>query len=969
MMKRNTSSRSPRFRLPIVIGVVLLFTLFLSASGIAQLYTDFLWFNNLGLASVWRTLMSTQVILALVFTLVFFGLLWTNLYWADRVAPPLRLEGPEDDLIERYHQLVGPHAGKLRVAIAAFFAGFAGLQTGRQWETWVLFRNGGDFGFADPLFGRDAGFYVFRLPFWTFLIDWFFAALVFTLILTTIAHYMNGGIRAASATNRVSPSVKLHLSILLALLAALRAGAYWFDRFELVTGTRGIYTGALATDVEVQLPALNLLTLVSLFLGGLILYNIRRKGFGLPIAAVGIWLVVHIVAGSIFPSLYQRLRVEPQLSSQEAPFIERNIEATRFAYGFDEASLEREAYVYDSSITPDGVAASEDVFSRVQVLDPVLAEETVRKDEAQRKEYTFSKPLDVGRYLVDGELEPVVLSARMLSLSQADPGWENQHLAYTHGYAAAIAASNETDGKELVYLMKGIGPNLTIGNGLDVELDRPQVYFSAGLGGFAVVGARRDEIDYPGGSGSSNTSYRYEGNGGVPMGSLMRRLAFSLRFQDLSTLISGELTSNSEVIFNRDVVGRARTLAPFLEFDSDPYPIVAEGRIQWILDAYTTTNRFPYSQANRVASLGGGADLSSGNINYIRNSVKVVVDGYDGDVSFYVVDDTDPLVVAYAKAFPDLMTPADEAPPEVRNHFRYPTDLFKVQTEMLGRYHVDDPVQFLQDDLSWRVASEPLRQAEAGAAAGQGLMEPQYRLTPLPGSEHVEYVVQRAFVPSSGADETSNRPELTGVLMGRSDGENAGGLVLYELPPNTVAAPDLVDTDIRKYPPVSEYITPLDLQGSKVQWGEMQLVMVEDTIVYIRPLYVAGAGGTNNVPELAQIVAVNGDRIGMAPTLAGALAKVVSGEATPPTDDTGSGEPSDNGGPTQVPDAPTDLDGLSAAELLGLAGEFLDSADRLQSEDPVAAEALRVRAQAALDQLGQILGIQPTPTPPESGST
>ncbi len=962
MMNRDASSRSPRFRVPIVIGVVLLFTLFLSASGIAQLYTDWLWFDAIGLSSVWSTLVRTQIVMAAVFTLTFFGLLWTNLYLADRMAPPLRLGGPEEELIERYHQLVGPHAAKLRIAVAGFFAVFFGLPAGRQWQTWVMFRNGGDFGFVDPLFERDAGFYVFRLPFWTLLIDRLFLALVFTLILTTIAHYMNGGIRAASAANRVSPNVKLHLSILLAVLAALRAAAYWFDRFELVTGTRGLYTGALATDVEIQLPALNLLTLVSLSLGALIVYNIRRKGFGLPMAAVGIWLVVHIVAGSIFPSLYQRLQVEPQLSSQEAPFIRRNIDATRFAYGLDSESLDREGYAYEPLISPDGVAASTDVFSRVQLLDPDLAEETVRKDEAQRKEYTFSKPLDADRYLVDGELQPVVLSARMLSLSQADPGWENQHLAYTHGYAAAIASSNETDGSGLVYLMQGIGPNLQIGNGLDVELDQPQVYFSEGLGGFAVVGARRDEIDYPGGSGSTNTSYRYQGEGGVPMGSFIRRLAFSMRFQDLSTLISGEVTSESKVIFNRDVVGRARTLAPFLEFDSDPYPIVAEGRIQWVVDAYTTTSRFPYSQANRVGSLSGDADLSSRGINYVRNSVKVVVDGYDGDVSFYVVDDTDPLVNAYAKAFPDLLAPVDEAPAEVREHFRYPADLFKVQTEVLGKYHVEDPVQFLQDDLSWRVASEPLRQADVGTTTPQGLMDPQYRLTTLPGSEQVEYVVQRAFVPSSGADESSNRPELTGILVGRSDGENAGKLVLYELPPNTVAAPDLVDTDIRKYPPVSEYITPLDLQGSRVQWGEMQLVMVENTIVYIRPLYVAGAGGTNNVPELTQIVAVSGDRIGMSPTLAGALGMVTSGTATPT-------EEPEVPTPENEVEVPADLEGLSAAELLGLAGEFLDLAERLQSEDPAAADELRLRAQEALDQLGEILGIEPVTLPSETGST
>lgn len=969
---REGASRSPRFRVPIIIGVVLIFTVFLSASGIAQLYTDWLWFDNIGFASVWRTLISTQVVLALMFTLTFFGLLWVNLYLADRMAPPLRLEGPEDDLIERYHQMVGPHAGKLRIAIAAFFAGFAGLQTGRQWETWILFRNGGDFGFVDPLFNRDAGFYVFRLPFWTFLIDWFFAALVFTLILTTIAHYMNGGIRAASPTNRVSPNVKTHLSILLAVLAALRAAAYWFDRFELVTGTRGAFTGALATDVEIQLPALNLLTMVSLFLGGLILYNIRRKGFGLPIAAVGIWMVVHIVAGSIFPSLYQRLRVEPQLSSQEAPFIARNIEATRFAFGLNDDTLVREAFDYEDSITSEALAGSEEIFERVQLLDPSLVDNTLAKDEATRKEYDLSEPLDIDRYVIDGEQQPVVLSARSLDLAEADQGWENQHLAYTHGYGAAIALAAQTSGSAPVYLMQGVGPALRIDDSLDVTLEIPQLYFSDGLGGFAVVGARRNEIDYFGSSGQDAQS-RYDGEGGVPMGSLIQRVAFSLRFQDLSTLISGEMTSDSEIIFNRDVVSRARTVAPFLEFDSDPYPVIADGRIQWIVDAYTTTNRFPYAQANRVSSLPGGADLGSRGINYIRNSVKAVIDGYDGDVRLYVTDPDDPLVDAYAAAFPDLFTPVDEASQTIRDHFRYAPDLFSVQSEMFATYHVSDPVQFLQGNNSWEVANEPLQVQGTATNASRSMMSPQYRLTELPGREGIEWVVQRPYVPSSGANSNSQRPELTAVLVGRSDGENAGQLVLYELPTNTVSAPDIVDTNIRQDQIVFDFTKPLDNteSGATANWGEMQLVMVDNTIVYVRPLFVAG-DDSNQVPRLTQIIAVNGDRVGMAPTLDEALAKIVSG--APPSEPVEPIDPDDlatDGGDepavSDVPDVPSDLDGLSAAQLLGLAGELLDSADSLQSEDPERAAELRAQAQQALDRLSQILGIQPAVVPRESG--
>ncbi len=948
-----------------------MFTLFLSASGIARLVTEYLWFDTLGRSAVWQTLFSTQIALALFFTTIFFALLWTNLYVADRMAPPLRLEGPEDDLIERYHQLVGPHAGKLRVGIALFFAGFAGLQTGQQWETWVLFRNGGDVGFDDPVFGRDAGFYMFRLPFWTFLIDWFFAALVFCLILVTIAHYLNGGIRAATAGQRMTGGVKLHLSVLLAVLALLRAAAYWFDRFELLTGTRSLYTGAFATDVEIQLPALNLLILVSLFGAGLIIYNIRRKGFGLPLAAVGIWLLVHVVVGSIFPSLYQRLRVEPQLSSQEAPFIARNIEATRFAYGLGEDSLVREDYAYESGITAEEVEANADVFDRVQILDPTLVDETITKDEAQRKEYNFSIPLDVGRYEIDGEVQPVVLSARNLDLGQADSGWENQHLAYTHGYAAVIASASQTRGSDPIYLMQGTNP-VRIDDDLGVALDRPQVYFSDGLGGFAVVGARRDEIDFPGGNGAANATTRYEGEGGVPMGSLLRRLAFSLRFQDLATLISGELTSDSKIIFNRDVTERARTLAPFLEYDADPYPVVAEGRVQWIIDAYTTSNEFPYSQGNRVRSLEPGADLAS-NFNYVRNSVKVVVDAYDGDVTFYIVDDQDPVVAAYAKAFPDIFTAGSEAPAEVSQHFRYPTDLFKVQSEMYTTYHVDDPRQFLQDDKSWAVALEPLRFAESSTTRVDQLMPPQYRLTRLPGESEPEYVIQRPFVPSSGSDSESSRPELTAVFVGRSQGANAGKLLVYDLPTNVVSDPGLVDTNIRQDEAVFDFTKPLDSTpgGAVANWGEMQLVMVADTIVYVRPLYVAGDGGSR-VPVLTQVIAVSGERIGMAPTLDAALAKVVtdpdnadgSPAETPPTDQEAA-TPTTPTTPTTPatppPQTTGDLEGKSAAELLGMVEEFLDTANRLQDTDPEQASTLRAQAQQALDQLALILGIEPSP--------
>ncbi|MEM9651629.1 MAG: UPF0182 family protein, partial [Actinomycetota bacterium] len=335
-MRTISPPQPSRVRVFALIAVAVLFVLFLSANGVASFYTDWLWFSNLELGSLWTTILGTQLLLGAIFTLIFFAILWGNLYFADRLKPETRPDSPEEDLVERYHAVVGNQAGKVRFAVAALFGLIAGANTSSQWQSWLLFRNGGDFGQTDAQFGRDVGFYVFRLPFLSFVVDWFFAALVLTLIVVIVAHYLNGGIRAAvPQEQRVSSGVKFHLSILLACLALLRAMAYWFDRFHLVTSTRGVYDGALATDVNIQLPALELLVLISLFCAALFVANIRRPGWGLPAVAIGIWLVSHFIIGGIFPLVYQRVRVVPEESRREAEFVERNIEATRFAYGLN----------------------------------------------------------------------------------------------------------------------------------------------------------------------------------------------------------------------------------------------------------------------------------------------------------------------------------------------------------------------------------------------------------------------------------------------------------------------------------------------------------------------------------------------------------------------------------------------------------------------------------------------------------
>ncbi len=957
------SGRSSRIRIFVAIAVGLLLVLFLSASGVARLYTDWLWFDSLERGSVWTTIVGTQFTLAVGFSVIFFMILWVNLYLADRFAPSMRPESPEEDLIERYHQIVGSHVGKIRVGISALFALVAGGNTAAQWQTWLLFINGGDFGRTDPLFNKDAGFYIFRLPFWTFLVDWFFSALVFALILSLIAHYLNGGIRATVPSNRVTSGVKLHLSILLAVLAVLRAVAYWLDRFHLVNSNRGLYDGALSTDVQVQLPALKLLVVISLFGAVLVLFNIRREGWVLPVVALGLWAVSHVVVATIYPSLYQRLRVEVEQSSREEPFIARNIEATRFAYGLDEGNLIEVDLPYEPALTVAQLEANADVFEDISILDPQLAADAFNRSEGGRELYQFSEPLDVDRYMVDGELEPVTIGVRSLNLARVDSDWEKQHIVNTHGYGVAMASSDATSGGLPDYVVSGIGPDeQRIAEGFAIDLTQPQVYFDEDFSGYAIVGASRDEVDYVAGE---SVNYRYDGTAGVPMSGLVRRTAFALRFQQYEVLISPFIQSGSRVIYNRDVGERVRELAPFLSFDSDPYPIVANGQIYWIVDAYTTTSEFPYSQGVSVRS-NQGSDLSGG-FNYVRNSVKAVVDAYNGDVSFYVIDEDDPIVAAWAKTFPDLFQSIDEVPQSIEEHFRYPTDIFNVQTETWDTYQVASPIRFLEGAQAWRVTSQPFQAGgdEDSPAAATVLMTPQYRTTRLPNEDQSSFVLQRGFVPSSG-DASTGRPELTAIMVAPSDPERYGTLIQYRLPAGRLSAPDLIDSDIRRDDIISPFISLRNREGSTLEFGQMQMVLVENTVVYVRPLYIK-ADTTTAVPELNRVIAVNGGRIAMAETLEEALRGItVDGAGTtrpPPEPQPSSPENGEEESP--VPEV-GDLADLTVAELVARVETLLDAANLVEASEPETAEELRAEALAALEALSDILGVPDSPPTTEA---
>ena len=893
-------------------------------------------------------------------------MLYGNLTVADRLAPRVRPPGPEEDLLRGYHLMVGRRRGLVRLVLSGLFALVAGLGVSGRWEEWLLFTNGVDFGVTDAQFGRDVGFYVFRLPFLSFVVGWLFATLIVTLVVTTILHYINGGIRLQTAGERVQPLVKAHLSVLLALIALVRAGDYWLARFELTTSDRGAVVGATYTDVKAQLPAIQLLILISLFAMVLLIVNIRRRGWVLPTLAIGLWAFVALVMGNIYPAVIQSLRVEPAESEKEAEYIGRNIDATRSAFGLD-GVVEVQIEGMDNTITATDLRENPGTVRNIRTLDPLVVQGTFDRLQGEREFYRFSRELDSDRYMVDGEPTQVMIGARELE-PNVTRSWESQHVAFTHGYGVALAPVSRVRATGDPEFLIGDLP-IDIDPSLDVVLDRPQLYVGEGLGGYAVVGASRDEVDFTD-ENQETLEVRYAdigGEGGVEMGSMLRKVAFALRFGQLEPLISNFVTDDSRVIYVRDVRKRVEKLAPFLEFDADPYPVLHEGRVVYVIDGYTTTSRYPYAQRAPVGELPSDSGLRT-RFNYVRNSVKAVVDGFDGSVVFYVTDDADPIVAAYADAFDGLFRPIADMPANLVDHLRYAEDLFRVQTELWGAYHVDETENFYQRAAEWAVSQDPGRTGEGAldlvVLNDQGLrigtrdmrMAPYRTMIDLPGGNGTEFVILRAFVP---LDEDDARKELAAYMVGRSDGENYGELVIYRPPTSNFDGPALSEERIRNDEEVASLQTLLSQRGSTVLFGELLLVPIENSVLYVRPLYVQ-AEGDNTVPELERVIVAVGEAVVMANSLQEALEELTGDDlsdlfGTVSTTSPSVDEPGDSGddgsddpatGTVEVP--------VTVAEIVAEIEQLQAQAAQALAQDPadwLEFGRLQARAQELMDAL------------------
>ncbi len=965
MIEREPTPVRPRRLTPgrrvllITLGVLLL--LMISLRGIATFWTDYLWFDSVGFGSVWRTLVFSGVLLVAVASVVAFSLLLLNLFVADRLSPPSPLVAgaPDEEVVRRYQEWVEPRSLKIKLAVSGLFGLLIGIGAGSWWENWLLFMNRQDFGTADPVFSNDIGFYVFQVPFFRNLFGWSFQFFLITTLVVAAVHYLNGGIRLTSGRPQVAAGVKVHLSVLLAILAILKAVGYWLDQFDLLYSDRGAVFGATFTDVNAQLPAVRLLIFISLFAAVLLLINIRMKGWTLPAVAVGLWLVTSIALGGIWPAVVQRFQVQPDEINKELEFVERNIASTRTAFGLD--GVEVRPFAATEDLTVGDLSANRATIDNIRLWDPSVLLTTYRQLQELRPFYQFDD-VDVDRYTIDGELTQVMLAMRELDeASLPGGGWVNDHLVYTHGYGTVVSPANEvTIQGQPNFLVKDIGADPEVPE--DLEIDQLRIYFGEAIssGNFKIVGTKEQEVDFPadtvdaeaaeceieGDSGATVCFSSYDGAGGVEIGSIFRRAAFALRFADINTLISGQVTGDSKVLMVRNIRDRISKAAPFLHADADPYQVVLDGRLLWVQDLYTLTERYPYSTPAVVGRLNAQRSGLPSDFNYIRNSVKATIDAYDGTLTFYIWDETDPMVLAYQGIFPDLMTPKSEMPPDLLNHLRYPEDLFRVQGDMYTWYHMTDSRVFFNNGDPWQIARDPsttpTESLRFNYAATERPMVPYYLLMSLPGEEELSYLVLQPFTASA-------RPNMVSFLIAKSDAAEYGQLIDFELPRDSfVDGPGQVGARINQNPDISREFTLLGQEGSEVIQGNMLIVPIEESILYVQPIYLAGDIGA--LPEFKKVIVVFGDRIVMRDSLPEALAAVF-GDA-PPVDDGGTDTPTtpDDGGVL-----PDDVQVL--LEEADLAFQRADAA--LRNGDLATYQAEIENAQRLIEQIRSILAPEP----------
>ena len=836
------TKRTIRFSILIAALVV-----FLAAPSFIRFYTDWLWFGELGYQFVLATMLRSQ---GSLFTIVFVGMLvWLSLNLRVAVAS-LTDARPTYTTREGFHVSLPGRRQFSTIAngVAALIALLAGLYAAGEWNVWMAWRNAVPFGQADPLLGRDVSFYVFTLPFLEFVRSLLQLAIVTAAVTCGAVYFLSGSLVSAfPATMTLGPAARRHLSLLAAAFLLVLAFGAWLRHAEYLIPAPGT-AGAMYTDVHARMPIALLLIAVSAVGAGLaLLQAFSGKRWPIP-AAIAIYLVVSI-GGGIYSSLLQRTVVKPNEQVRELPYIRNNIVATRKAFGLD--GVEERQISGEARLTRADIDRNTATLQNVRLWDHQPLLDTFSQLQEIRTYYDFAA-IDNDRYLINGAVRQVMLSGREINAtSLPNRTWMNEHLTFTHGYGLTLGPVNQVTSQGLpVLFIRDLPPVTSAG----LTVSEPSIYFGELSNDYVIVRTNVSEFHYPK-EGLEETT-RYSGGGGVAIGTLVRKLLFALRFASYDIILSDAITSESRILFNRRISDRVRRLAgDFLEFDRDPYLVLAEGRLYWIYDAYTTSARFPYSTR-----------LTDGT-NYIRNSVKFVIDAYDGTTTAYLADNRDPIAATYARIFPGLFKPLDEMPAGLRAHLRYPEDIFAIQSQVYATYHMTDAATFYKREDQWEI---PVIE-EAAEGSGAGMMQPYYTIMRLPGEPAAEFIQMLPFTPR-------RKDNLAAWLVARSDGEHYGRLSVFEFPKQSqVFGPKQIVGRINQDQTISPQVTLWNQQGSQVIWGTMMVIPIEESLIYVRPLYLRAQGG--KIPELTRVIVAYEDRIVMEPTLDAAIARLFGGQA------------------------------------------------------------------------------------------
>ena len=834
-----------------LLWVVLALILFITIIGnLSTLITEFWWFDNVGFTGVFWTIISWKVYVWFGAFLIYGIVLWLNYKIAWRLTRDRSFRTFEGANFQMPGQKIFNIIASVAVLIISFIAAGATLP---WWQTILKYLNRSQFDLTDPIFSKDIGFYFFELPFIEGLRAWLLTLFVLALIISGVIYFLKGAIQFVRNRQKLlTGGVKIHVSLLLVGIAILVSVGFYLDRYQLLFSTGGVVFGAGYTDVHATLISYWVMAVITLGIAIVFIMSLFRKGVNALIGGIAFFVVALILVNGLYPWFQQQFIVEPNELERERPYVQNNIEYTRIAYGLDQ--VERRSFPAQGALDREALEANQPTVRNIRLWDPRPLLSTYRQIQEIRLYYKFSD-VDIDRYTIDGNYRQVMLSPRELSYAQVPSQaqtWQNQRLTYTHGYGITMSPVNIVTPEGLPDLfIKDIPPVSEV----DLQVTRPGIYYGEETLHYIFTGTTQEEFDYP--IGGENKFTRYDGAGGVSLSSPFRQLLYAYEFGDIKIFISGYFTENSKVHYHREIKERVRNIAPFLQYDSDPYITIINGELKWIIDAYSTSTEFPYSEP-----------MATGNINYIRNSVKVVVDAYHGSMDFYIVDPTDPVIQTYDKIFPELFKSMDEVPDEIRQQFRYPEDLFRLQSHVYTQYHMTNPEVFYNREDMWRFPNEIYE-------GNERQMDPYYLIMRLPEETEEEFLLFLPFTPV-------NKNNMIAWMAARSDGEHYGKLILYEFPKQElIYGPMQIEARIDQDPNISQLLTLWGQQGSSVIRGNLLVIPIEESLLYVEPVYIRADQG--QMPELRRVIAAYENRIVMHETLEQSLAALFGeGEAAPP---------------------------------------------------------------------------------------